>query len=161
MPGGETLSVATSPDGRTWAGEVPLHGPRAPWELLQVGNCGSPLETSRGWLVLTHGVGPMRTYAIGVLLLDLVDPSRILAALPEPLLVPDAGERDGDVPNVVYSCGGLTHDGTLWLPYGSSDTRVALATVPLENLLARLVSGSPVNRPHRPRRAPTGRCRGH
>jgi len=135
---GETLSLAASPDGRTWAGEIPLHGPRAPWELLQVGNCGSPLETSRGWLVLTHGVGPMRTYAIGVLLLDLTDPSRILAALPEPLLAPDAGERDGYVPNVVYSCGGLVHDGTLWLPYGSSDTRVAMATVPLEALLARL-----------------------
>jgi predicted GH43/DUF377 family glycosyl hydrolase len=135
---GETLSVAASPDGRTWAEEVPLHGPRAPWELLQVGNCGSPLETSRGWLVLTHGVGPMRTYAIGVLLLDLADPSRILATLPEPLLVPNAAERDGYVPNVVYSCGGLIHDGTLWLPYGSSDTRIAMATVPLDILLARL-----------------------
>jgi predicted GH43/DUF377 family glycosyl hydrolase len=135
---GETLSLATSPDGRTWADEVPLHGPRAPWELLQVGNCGSPLETARGWLVLSHGVGPMRAYSIGVLLLDLADPSRILAALPEPLLVPAAVERDGYVPNVVYSCGGLIHDGTLWLPYGSSDTRIAMATVPLDALLARL-----------------------
>jgi len=135
---GETLSLAASSDGRTWSDEVSLHGPRAPWELLQVGNCGSPLETPRGWLVLTHGVGPMRTYAIGVLLLDLTDPSRILAALPEPLLVPDASERNGYVPNVVYSCGGLIHAGTLWLPYGSSDTRVCLATIPLDALLARL-----------------------
>ena len=135
---GETLSVATSSDGRTWDGEVALHGPMSPWELLQVGNCGSPLETAHGWLVLTHGVGPMRTYAIGVLLLDLADPSRILAALPEPLLVPDTDERDGYVPNVVYSCGGLIQDGTLWLPYGSSDTRVAMATVPVDTLLARL-----------------------
>jgi predicted GH43/DUF377 family glycosyl hydrolase len=135
---GETNSLTSSLDGRTWADEVPLHGPSAPWELLQVGNCGSPLETSRGWLVLTHGVGPMRTYAIGALLLDLDDPTRILAALPAPLLTPDAGERDGYVPNVVYSCGGLIHDGVLWLPYGSSDTRVAMATVPLDALLARL-----------------------
>jgi len=80
----------------------------------------------------------MRRYVIGALLLDLVDPSRILAALPSPLLVADGGERDGYVPNVVYSCGGLIHDGVLWLPYGSSDTRVAVATVPLDALLARL-----------------------
>lgn len=137
---GETMSLATSSDGRTWADEVPLHGPRAPWELLQVGNCGSPLETPQGWLVLSHGVGPMRTYAIGVLLLDLVDPARVLATLPEPLLVPDAGERDGYVPNVVYSCGGIIHDGTLWLPYGSSDARVAVATVSVDALLARLTA---------------------
>jgi predicted GH43/DUF377 family glycosyl hydrolase len=135
---GETIGLATSSDGRTWGDEVFLHGPRAPWELLQVGNCGSPLETPQGWLVLSHGVGPMRTYAIGVLLLDLEDPTRILATLPEPLLVPDADEADGYVPNVVYSCGGIIHDGTLWLPYGSSDARVAMATVPVDTLLARL-----------------------
>jgi predicted GH43/DUF377 family glycosyl hydrolase len=135
---GETISLAASVDGRTWGAEVPLHGPVAPWELLQVGNCGSPLETSRGWLVLSHGVGPMRTYVIGALLLDLADPARVLAALPSPLLVAGVGERDGYVPNVVYSCGGLVHDGVLWVPYGSSDTRVAMATVPLVELLARL-----------------------
>lgn len=134
---GETISLATSFDGRNWAGEVPLHGPTAPWELLQVGNCGSPLETPQGWLVITHGVGPMRTYAIGAMLLDLADPTRILAVLPEPLLTPDPLERTGYVPNVVYTCGGLLHDGTLWLPYASSDTRVAVATVPLDRLLAR------------------------
>ncbi|WP_410611914.1 glycoside hydrolase family 130 protein [Amycolatopsis sp. lyj-109] len=135
---GETMSLATSPDGRSWSGEVPLHGPTAAWELLQVGNCGSPLETPAGWLVLTHGVGPMRTYAIGALLLDLADPARIVGALPEPLLLPDEDEREGYVPNVVYSCGGMIHDGTLWLPYGSSDARVALATVPVDALVARL-----------------------
>jgi predicted GH43/DUF377 family glycosyl hydrolase len=137
---GETISLATSADGRNWVNELPLHGPTAPWELLQVGNCGSPLETPDGWLVLTHGVGPMRTYAIGVLLLDLADPTRILAALPQPLLVPSATERDGYVPNVVYSCGGLIHDGTLWLPYGSSDSRVSVATVSVAALLARLLA---------------------
>lgn len=135
---GETTSLATSSDGRFWSGEVPLYGPKAAWELLQVGNCGSPLETRAGWLVLTHGVGPMRTYAIGALLLDLADPSRIVGALPEPLLVPDDDEREGYVPNVVYSCGGMIHDDTLWLPYGSSDTRVSLATVPVDDLLERL-----------------------
>ncbi|HEY2765896.1 MAG TPA: glycoside hydrolase family 130 protein [Pseudonocardiaceae bacterium] len=140
---GETTSLSISPDGRNWAEGVTLHGPTAPWELLQVGNCGSPLETSQGWLVLTHGVGPMRTYAIGAVLLDLTDPTRILAALPEPLLVPEASERDGYVPNVVYSCGGMLHDGTLWLPYGSSDTRVAMATVQLDALLARMGSSHP------------------
>jgi predicted GH43/DUF377 family glycosyl hydrolase len=135
---GESMSLTASSDGWSWDAEVPLHGPRAPWELTQVGNCGSPLETSRGWLVLSHGVGPMRRYAIGALLLDIADPTRILAALPEPLLVPDADERNGYVPNVVYSCGGLIHDETLWLPYGCSDARAAMATVPLEVLLARL-----------------------
>ncbi len=140
---GETMSLASSLDGRMWTDEVPLHGPMAAWELLQVGNCGSPLETAQGWLVLSHGVGPMRTYALGVLLLDLDDPTRILAALAEPLLVADHDERDGYVPNVVYSCGGIIHDGTLWLPYGSSDARVAVATVPLEALLARLRTAQP------------------
>jgi len=135
---GETMSLSASPDGRIWAAEVPLHRPTAPWELLQVGNCGSPLETPLGWLVLTHGVGPMRTYAIGALLLDLADPARVIAELPTPLLVPDAGARDGYVPNVVYSCGGLIHDDTLWLPYGSNDTRVAMASVPVAALLARM-----------------------
>ena len=135
---GETISLATSSDGRHWTDEVPLHGPTAPWELLQVGNCGSPVETSRGWLVLTHGVGPMRTYAIGAMLLDLADPTRIIGALPEPLLAPGPRERTGYVPNVVYSCGALLHEETLWLPYASSDTRVAVATIPLQELLSRL-----------------------
>ncbi len=140
---GETMSLASSLDGRMWTDEVPLHGPMAAWELLQVGNCGSPLETAQGWLVLSHGVGPMRTYALGVLLLDIDDPTRIVAALAEPLLVAGHDERDGYVPNVVYSCGGIVHDGTLWLPYGSSDARVAVATVPLEALLARLRTAQP------------------
>ncbi len=135
---GETTSLSTSLDGRTWPTAVALHRPTAPWELMQVGNCGSPLETPHGWLVLTHGVGPMRGYAIGAILLDLADPTRVIATLPTPLLVPDAGRRDGYVPNVVYSCGGLLHDATLWLPYGSNDTRVAMATVPVDDLLARM-----------------------
>ena len=135
---GETISLSSSPDGLTWAAETPLHGPTAPWELLQVGNCGPPMETPHGWLVLTHGVGPLRTYAIGAILLDLADPTRILAQLPGPLLAPEPDDRDGYVPNVVYSCGGLLHGGTLWLPYGDNDTRVRVATVPVPALLARM-----------------------
>jgi predicted GH43/DUF377 family glycosyl hydrolase len=137
---GETISVSSSSDGLTWAAEVPLHAPAAPWELLQVGNCGSPVETSQGWLVLTHGVGPMRTYAIGAILLDLADPTRILAELPGPLLAPDRDDRDGYVPNVVYSCGALLHDRTLWLPYGENDTRVSIATISIPALLAQMTA---------------------
>lgn len=135
---GETMSLAASPDGRAWGEEVRLYGPSAAWELLQVGNCGSPVETPDGWLLLTHGVGPLRTYAIGVLLLDLDDPTQVIAALPGPLLAPDAIERDGYVPNVVYSCGGLIHDGTLWIPYGISDARISVASVDVADLLTQL-----------------------
>lgn len=135
---GETITIAASADGQSWADERPLHRPTDAWELLQVGNCGSPLETPSGWLVLTHGVGPLRTYAIGVLLLDLDDPTRVIGSLPGPLLVPDATERDGYVPNVVYSCGALIHDGTLWIPYGVSDARISVASVDVAELLHRM-----------------------
>ena len=90
---------------------MPLLMPHRGWELIQVGNCGSPVETEAGWLVLTHGVGPMRRYAIGAMLLDLDNPERVIADLPDGLLEPDEIEREGYVPNVVYSCGGLVHDG--------------------------------------------------
>ena len=109
---GETLGL-TSPRVRRWRHPVPLTPPLGGWELIQVGNCGSPLETEAGWLVLTHGVGPMRRYAIGALLLDLDEPHRVVAALPGPLLAPEGAEREGYVPNVVYSCGGLLHSGAL------------------------------------------------
>src|SRR4029453_8591876 len=122
---------------------VPLHGPRRGWELIQVGNCGSPIETEAGWLCLSHGVGPMRRYAIGALLLALDNPERIIAELPDPLLDPDGTEREGYVPNVLYSCGGLIHAGTLWIPYGASDTRVGFATVPVGALLAAMVPVMP------------------
>ncbi len=135
---GETTSIATSDDGQAWELGRPVHSPGASFELLQVGNCGSPIETPSGWLTLTHGVGPMRTYTIGAILLDLDDPTTVLATLPEPLLTPTRSENDGYVPNVVYSCGGLIHDGRLWLPYGISDSRVGIASVPVEPLLARM-----------------------
>ncbi len=110
--------------------------------MLQVGNCGPPIETDRGWLVLTHGVGPMRTYAIGALLLDLDEPSRVIAQLDGPLLEPDLDEQDGYVPNVVYSCGGLVHDGRLWLPYGIDDSRVGVAWASLAELLDAMTTST-------------------
>ena len=120
-----------------------MHRPHRGWELIQVGNCGSPIETDAGWLVLTHGVGPMRRYAIGALLLDLRHPQRVVAELRHPLLDPDRTEREGYVPNVLYSCGGLIHGGTLWIPYGASDTRVGFATVPVAVLLDAMVPAGP------------------
>jgi predicted GH43/DUF377 family glycosyl hydrolase len=135
---GETMSIARSRDGLRWGRPEPLPRPQAAWEILQTGNCGSPLETPEGWLLLTHGVGPMRTYSIGALLLDLEDPVRVLRVLDQPLLRPTAAEQDGYVPNVVYSCGGALHDGTVWIPYGVGDARIRVASVPLETLLARM-----------------------
>jgi len=136
---GETLGLSVRDDQHRWQAAVPLLTPNRGWDLIQVGNCGSPIETEAGWLVLTHGVGPMRRYAIGAMLLDLENPERVIADLPQGLLDPDEVEREGYVPNVVYSCGGLVHDGRFWLPYGASDVRVGFASVALDELLARMV----------------------
>jgi predicted GH43/DUF377 family glycosyl hydrolase len=157
---GETTGLTTLDDQNRWQTPVPLHRPHRGWELIQVGNCGSPIETEAGWLVLTHGVGPMRRYAIGALLLDLHHPQRVVAELRHPLLDPDRTEREGYVPNVLYSCGGLVHTGTLWLPYGASDTRIGFATVPLAALLDAMIpvgpgAGRPPGQPDR-----RGRVRG-
>ncbi|RKN41088.1 glycoside hydrolase family 130 protein [Micromonospora endolithica] len=143
---GETLGLTCLDDENRWAAPVPLHAPRDSWELIQVGNCGSPVETEAGWLVLTHGVGPMRRYAIGALLLDLRRPERVLARLPGALLSPEEADRDGYVPNVVYSCGALVHDGELWLPYGAGDARVGFATVPVADLVAAMEETPPDGR---------------
>ena len=121
------------------AGVVALPAAHQPWEALQLGNCGPPIETDAGWLVLTHGVGPMRTYSIGAILLDLDDPTRILGRLRQPLLSPTSDEQNGYVPNVVYSCGALVHADTLVIPYGIGDSAVGIATVPLPELLATLL----------------------
>jgi predicted GH43/DUF377 family glycosyl hydrolase len=131
---GETIGLTTLDEANRWQHPVPLHAPRRGCQLIQVGNCGSPIETDAGWLVLTHGVGPMRRYTISALLLDLHQPDRVIAELPGSLLAPDDTEREGYVPNVVYSCGGLLHAGSLWLPYGASDTRVEFATITLAAL---------------------------
>lgn len=136
----ETNSIAFSDNPRRWRGVDTIQHPVEPWEIIQLGNCGSPIETSEGWLVLTHGVGPMRTYSIGALLLDLDDPTVIRGRLREPLLAPTADEQDGYVPNVVYSCGALAHDDTLVIPYGIADTCIGIATVPMAPLLAELVA---------------------
>jgi len=130
--------LMTSTDVRVWQDPVKLQEPERPWELTQLGNCGSPLETDAGWLVITHGVGPMRRYSLGAMLLDLDDPSRIIGHLKEPLLVPTPEERDGYVPNVVYSCGSMIHGDHLVLPYGFADVGARVATVVLDELLDRL-----------------------
>jgi predicted GH43/DUF377 family glycosyl hydrolase len=135
----ESNSVAFSDHPFAWTTSVSCQRPARAWETLQLGNCGPPIETEAGWLLLTHGVGPMRTYRIGAMLLDLEDPTRIVGQLNEPLLSPAADEQDGYVPNVVYSCGGLVHGDTLVLPYGIGDAAIGVATVPLGELLAALV----------------------
>lgn len=139
----ENNAIATSTDGRDWAEATTLQVPEQPWELIQLGNCGPPIETPHGWLVLTHGVGPLRVYAIGAILLDLHDPRRVIGRLTGPLLTPGRDERDGYVPNVVYSCGALTHADTLVLPYGCSDSAIRIATVNLPALLDQLRPPTP------------------
>lgn len=136
----ECNSLAVSDDCRSWTAASTIQSPELPWELLQLGNCGSPIETPEGWLVLTHGVGPMRVYSIGAVLLDLDDPARLRARLSAPLMEPDAGERDGYVPNVLYSCGALLHGDSLVIPYGISDAKIGMATVDLGELLGRLLA---------------------
>jgi predicted GH43/DUF377 family glycosyl hydrolase len=139
---GENTSLASSADSYVWDRPVLLQEPSAPWQMLQVGNCGPPIETDQGWLVLTHGVGPMRVYAIGTLLLDLDDPTRVVGYSRTPLLSPGQDEQDGYVPNVVYSCGAFLHDGLVWIPYGIDDCRIGVAYAPLGEVLADMSSAS-------------------
>lgn len=139
----ENNSVATSADARTWGKPTTVQTPRQPWELIQIGNCGSPIETPEGWLVLTHGVGPMRSYAIGAVLLDLDDPTRLIGALAEPLLTPTEGERDGYVPNVAYTCGAIAHSDRLIVPYGCADSTIGVAVIDLPELRKQLTSSAP------------------
>jgi len=134
----ESNLVTRSDDGLIWDEPTLINPPVQGWEVVQVGNGGSPIETSTGWLVITHGVGPMRTYALGAILLDLDDPTKVLAILDGPLLTPNADERDGYVPNVVYTCGALLHDDVLTIPYGISDGAIRFAQVDLPVLLGRM-----------------------
>ena len=138
----ENNAIVTSTDCRSWGSPVTLQSPRETWELLQIGNCGSPIETPEGWLVFTHGVGPMRVYSIGAILLDLDDPTRVRAQLPYPVMVATEAERDGYVPNVVYSCGALLHAGSVVLPYGVSDTAIRIAVIGLDEMLEHLVASA-------------------
>ncbi len=135
----ENLFLIFSDNPHFWSDPQLLQEPHEPWEFVKLGNCGSPIETEAGWLVLTHGVGPMRKYCIGATLLDLHDPTKIIGRLKEPLLGPDGNQREGYVPNVVYSCGSLVHNGQLILPYGISDTDSSIVRIELNELLAGLI----------------------
>ncbi len=134
----ENLFLLRSDDVLFWNEAELLMKPKFAWEMIQIGNCGSPIETEAGWLVITHGVGPMRQYTIGVVLLDRDDPSQVIGRLPEPLLVPTEDERVGYVPNVVYSCGSMIHNDKLVIPYAISDRSTTFALVSLPELLAEL-----------------------
>jgi predicted GH43/DUF377 family glycosyl hydrolase len=134
----ENIWLLTSDDLYRWEGGTKLVAPRWPWEFIQMGNCGSPIEIDEGWLVLTHGVGSVRTYCIGACLLDKDDPSKVLARITVPLIQPSEAERYGYVPNVVYSCGALVHGRMLLLPYAIADNATTFATVGLDSLIAAM-----------------------
>lgn len=140
---GENIFLLRSGNLHFWNESTLIHRPKQRWEFVQLGNCGSPIETDDGWLLLTHGVGPMRQYSIGALLLDLEDPSRVIGELTEPILWPNADERDGYVPNVVYSCGAMRHDDHLVIPFAVSDAYTTFATVSISSLLAELRRHAP------------------
>ena len=129
-----------SDDIYLWEEAVLLQQPKYPWEWVQIGNAGSPIETEKGWLVITHGVGPMRKYCLGASLFDINNPTIELGRLKEPLLVPNEDERDGYVPNVVYSCGSIIHGDKLILPYAVSDHASSYATVNVNELLDELLN---------------------
>jgi predicted GH43/DUF377 family glycosyl hydrolase len=134
----ENLLIMFSNNVHFWSEPKLLVVPAQPWEFFKIGNCGSPIETEAGWLVLSHGVGAMRKYCLGAFLLDLNDPTRVIRRLREPLLCPNEAERDGYVPNVIYTCGVLLHGQELVIPYAMSDSATSFATVSLEELLAAM-----------------------
>jgi predicted GH43/DUF377 family glycosyl hydrolase len=136
---GENLFISYSDAVHFWNHAERLMAPKHPWELMQIGNCGSPIETPQGWLVLTHGVGPMRCYAIGVMLLDLHDPLKVIGHLREPLIVPLGEEREGYVPNVVYTCGAMVHGNHLLVPFAQADKSTGISAVELSPLIDRLI----------------------
>lgn len=131
--------IMFSDDLYLWETALLLQQPLYPWEFVQIGNAGSPVETEKGWLVITHGVGPMRKYCLGASLFDLDDPTKELGRLTEPLLMPDEDERSGYVPNVVYSCGTMIHGDKLFIPYAISDYATSFATISLDSLLSAIV----------------------
>jgi predicted GH43/DUF377 family glycosyl hydrolase len=135
---GDSLFLNTSDNVHFWPETRRIIEPLYPWEFTKMGNCGSPLETKDGWLVLSHGVGPLRKYCIGAFLLDRKDPSKVIARLREPLMRPEASEREGYVPNVLYTCGALLHGKDLVLPYGMSDRVTGFAVIALDDILAAM-----------------------
>ena len=134
----ENLYLVYSDNLYTWDGGVAILKPQYPWEFVQIGNCGSPIELDEGWLLLTHGVGPVRKYAIGAVLLDKINPSKVLARTREPLIRPEPYERQGYVPNVVYTCGAMKHKDQIILPYAVSDTFSNFATIKIAALMDAL-----------------------
>ncbi len=134
----ENIFIMFSDHLHFWNSTQILLEPSYPWEFVKIGNCGSPIETEAGWLVLTHGVGAMRRYSIGAILLDLHDPTKVIGRLREPLITPDEMEREGYVPNVVYTCGALAYHGTLIIPYAMSDSASSFATVPLDAVISAM-----------------------
>lgn len=138
----ENLFIMFSDNPHFWSDPKLLQRPGHPWEMVKIGNCGSPIETPAGWLVITHGVGPMRKYCIGAMLLDLEDPTKVLSHLREPLLTALGNEREGYVPNVVYTCGAMLHRGRLILPYAMSDTASTIVTLEMDRLLEMLQAQS-------------------
>jgi predicted GH43/DUF377 family glycosyl hydrolase len=134
----ENIWLLMSDDILEWSGGVKVIEPRYPWEFVQMGNCGSPIETAEGWLVLTHGVGKIRNYAIGACLLDKNDPTRLLARTPKPILAPTEDQRDGYVPNVVYSCGAVAVGRDILIPYAVADSFTAFAATTVDALLAAM-----------------------
>ena len=130
--------IAFSDNITVWREASILQQPKYSWELIQIGNCGSPVETDEGWLVITHGVGPMREYVIGASLFDLDNPEMEIGRSKTPLLIPNAEEREGYVPNVVYSCGSMVHNDDLIIPYAMSDYSSTYASVNLKELLSEL-----------------------
>jgi predicted GH43/DUF377 family glycosyl hydrolase len=131
----ENLYLLYSDDLYSWNGGTPILKPQFPWEFVQIGNCGAPIELDEGWLLLTHGVGPVRKYSIGAALLDKTDPSKVLARTREPLIRPEPSGREGYVPNVVYTCGGMRHNDRIVLPYAVSDTFSNFATIEIAALM--------------------------
>jgi predicted GH43/DUF377 family glycosyl hydrolase len=136
----ENLYLIYSDDLYTWGDGQAILKPEFPWEFVQIGNCGSPIELDEGWLLLTHGVGPVRKYSIGAALLDMNDPSKVLARSREPLLRPEPSEREGYVPNVVYTCGAIRHNDWIILPYAVSDTFSNFATIRISALMQAMKS---------------------
>jgi predicted GH43/DUF377 family glycosyl hydrolase len=134
----ENILLMFSDNIHFWQTPKLLLAPVQPWEFVKIGNCGSPIETEAGWLVFSHGVGAMRKYCLGAFLLDLNDPTRVLGRLREPLLSPNESEREGYVPNVVYTCGALLHGRELIIPYAMSDSATSFATVSLDELLGAM-----------------------
>ena len=134
----ENLYLIQSDDLYSWDGGQAFLKPQFPWEFVQIGNCGSPIELDEGWLLLTHGVGPVRKYSIGAALLDKRDPSKVLARSREPLVHPEPSERDGYVPNVVYTCGAMRHGDQIVLPYAISDSYSNFATIKIQALLGTM-----------------------